>query len=68
MLTLCALQMLVLLLLLLLFLLYVGDHDELMRAMNDFVRDYIRQTPFISVTSPRAVDPVVPTRTTNCYG
>jgi len=24
-------------------------------------------TPFISVTSPRAVDAVVPSRTTNCY-
>ena len=40
----------------------------MMTAMNDFVRDYIRQTPFISVMSPRAVDSVVPTRTTNCYG
>ena len=46
----------------------IGDHDELMAAMNDFVRDYIRQTPFISVTSPRSVDPVVATKTTNCYG
>ena len=47
----------------------LGYHDELMTAMNDFVCDYIRQTPFISVTSPRAVDAVVPTRTTNnCYG
>ena len=46
----------------------IGDHDELMTAMNDFVRDYIRQTPFISVMSPRALDPVVPTRTINCYG
>jgi len=51
-----------------LFLLHVCGHNELMTALNDFVHDYIRQTPFISVTSPRAVDAVVPTRTTNCYG